>query len=253
MAQRWTIFLLMTVVLWLVAHSVAFFAHEFAHTFTALALGWKSNPFDLDWGHPSLMNLVLHVDVDENVNYQPIFASGHAIAAGVIALAGSALGNMAVSLGLGIFLFALARRRDLSVLACFAYWLVVMSVGNLISYVPLRVFTSHADMYTVQLGFGWTPQQVLLFVGIPYLVAVLWFFLRFQPRALAWLFPRSLARRYAMVLFTSATVFGFFCLGGTSGYGVTSHQLSVAFMLVLAPLSLVLGALLTQARPRVRV
>jgi hypothetical protein len=252
MASRWTTFLLMTVLLWLLAHSVAFFSHEFAHTFSAQALGWKSNPFDLDWGTASPMNLLLHQEVDENVNYGPVFESGHAIDAGLIALAGTALGNLVVSLGVGLAVIATAGRRKLTALGCFGYWLVTMSIGNLLSYVPMRVFTSHADMHTVEVGFGWTPTQVLVFIGVPYLVALLWFFLRFQPRALAWLFPNSVGHRYAMVFLTSITVFGFFCLGGLFGYGETSHQLSLAFMLILAPLSLVWGAALTRRQHGLR-
>jgi hypothetical protein len=246
MARRWTTFLLITVLVWLFAHSVAFFSHEFAHTFSAQALGWKSNPFDLDWGTASPMNLVLHQEIDENVDYQPVFDSGHAIDAGLIALAGTALGNLIVSLGIGLGVVAIAKRRRAIVLGCFGYWVATMSVANLLSYVPLRVFTSHADMHTVEMGFGWTPMQVLLFVGLPYLVALLWFFLRFQPRTLAWLFPDSVQKRYVMVFLTSITVFGFFCLGGLSGYGETSHYLSMATMLVFALLSLVLGMMLSR-------
>jgi hypothetical protein len=246
MARRWTTFLLITVMVWLFAHSVAFFSHEFAHTFSAKALGWKSNPFDLDWGTASPMNLVLHQEIDENVDYEPVFDSGHAIDAGLIALAGTALGNLIVSLGIGLGVVAIAKRRRAIVLGRFGYWVVTMSVGNLLSYVPLRVFTSHADMHTVEMGFGWTPMQVLLFVGLPYLVALLWFFLRFQPRTLAWLFPDSVQKRYVTVFLTSITVFGFFCLGGLSGYGETSHYLSMATMLVFAPLSLVLGMMLSR-------
>jgi hypothetical protein len=241
MHHRWITFFATTVLLWLLAHSVAFFSHEFAHTFTAHFLGWKMDPFDLHWGSPTPMNLVLHQDIDENVDYQPMFDGGHAIHAGIIALAGSALGNLGVSLCLGLAFLAIARQRTSVVLGCFAYWLVAMSIGNLVSYVPLRVFASHADMHTVEAGFGWTPMQVLLFVGIPYLVALLWFYVRFQPTTLAWLFPGDPSRRYAMLLLTAVTVFGFFCLGGIAGYGDTAHQLSVAFMVVLAPLSLLVG------------
>ncbi|WP_052697737.1 hypothetical protein [Luteibacter yeojuensis] len=241
MRRHWTTFLAATVALWLLAHSVAFFSHEFAHTFTAHFLGWKMDPFDLDWGSPTPINVVLHQDIDENVDYRPMFASGHATHAGIIALAGSALGNLGASLFVGLALFAIARQRKSVVLGCFAYWLVALCVGNLVSYVPLRVFAMHADMHTVEAGFGWAPGQVLLFVGVPYLVALLWFYARFQPATLAWLFPTHVARRYAMLLLTAITVFGFFCLGGLAGYGDTSHQLSVAFMVVLAPLSLLVG------------
>ncbi|MET0506487.1 MAG: hypothetical protein ABWZ85_14300 [Luteibacter sp.] len=248
MRERWSIFLLCGVLLWLLAHAVGLFSHEFAHTFSALALGWKQNPFALDWGSASPLNILLQQEVDENVDYAPVFASGHGIDAGLIALAGAALGNMVVSLGAGLAVFTAARKRASVAVGCFGYWLVVMSVGNLLSYVPLRVFTSHADMHTVQQGFGWTPMQVILFIGIPFFLAVLWFFLRFQPRALYALFPVSAPRRYVMVVLTSLTVFGFFAVAGLSGYGETSHVLSLGFLLALLPLSLVSGMLLSSPR-----
>ncbi|UPG84546.1 hypothetical protein L2Y94_14535 [Luteibacter aegosomatis] len=86
---------------------------------------------------------------------------------------------------------------------------------------------------------------MLIFVGLPFLAVLLWFFLRFQVRALTWMFPRSLGRRVAMVLLTSLTVFGFFCLGGIAGYGETSHRLSIAFIVCLAPISACLGIIRT--------
>lgn len=248
MRERWSIFLLCSVLLWLLAHAVGLFSHEFAHTFSALALGWKQNPFDLDWGSASPLNILLQQEVDENVDYAPVFAGRHGIDAGLIALAGAALGNLVVSLGAALAIFTAARKRASVAVGCFAYWLVTMSVGNLLSYVPLRVFTSHADMHTVQQGFGWTPVQVILFVGCPFFVAVLWFFLRFQPRALHAIFPENAPRRYVMVSMTSLTVFGFFSMAGLSGYGETSHVLSLVFLLALLPLSLILGMLLASTR-----
>lgn len=248
MRERWSIFLPCSVLLWLLAHAVGLFSHEFAHTFSALALGWKHDPFDLDWGGASPLNILLQQEVDENVDYAPVFASGHGVDAGLVALAGAALGNLVVSLGAGLAVYTVARKRASVAAGCFGYWLVAMSIGNLLSYVPLRVFTSHADMHTVQQGFGWTPMQVILFIGIPFFIAVVWFFARFQPRALRSLFPDSAPRRHVMVWLTSLTIFGFFSLAGLSGYGQTSHVLSLVFLLALLPLSLVSGMLMASAR-----
>jgi hypothetical protein len=252
MARRWAIFLMITVVMWLLAHSVAFFSHEFSHSFTAVALGWKDNPLALNWGPLSPMNLLLHIDIDENVDYRPIFGGGHAFDAGLIALAGVVLGNAVISLGTGLGTFMFAEKRGRIALGCFAYWLVVMSIGNLLSYVPLRVFASHADMHIVALGFGWTPEQVLIFTGIPFFIAALWFFLRFQPRALSSLFPESTARCFFLVILTALTVFGWFSLGGMFGYGEPSHKLSLAFLFGLTPISMILGLILTRKHSAVR-
>ena len=240
--------MLTMVMLWLLAHSVAFFCHEFSHSFVASAFGWKQDPIALNWGSPSLMNLLLQVDIDENVNYQPIFLNGHPRQAGIIALAGMGLGNAIISLSIGLGIFSFARKRSLTVLGCFAYWLTLMSIGNLVSYVPLRVFTSHADMHTVGIGFGWTPGRLLAFLGIPIFASVLWFFLRFQPHALLSLFPESPTRRSVLIVLSSVTFFGWFGLGGMWGYGDLSHRLSLVFVLGLMPLSILFSLVLTRRR-----
>lgn len=200
----------------------------------------------LNWGSPSPMNLLFQIDIDENVDYQPILLNGSLRQAGIIALAGIVLGNALVSLSVGLGVFAFARERSHIVLSNFAYWLTVMSIGNLVSYVPLRVFTSHADMHTVATGFGWTPEQLLAYLGIPILGAVLWFFLFFQPHALLSLFPESSARRSVLIILSSATFFGWFALSGLSGYGDFSHKISLVFMLGLMPLSTLSGLVLTR-------
>ena len=203
----------------------------------------------LNWGSRSPMNLLFQVDVDENVDYKPIFLNGHLSEAGFIALAGMGLGNAIISLSVGLAVFGFALKRIRIALAGFAYWLIVMSIGNLVSYVPLRVFTSHADMHTVAIAFNWTPKQLLIYLGVPTLVGVLWFFSRFEPRALLSLFPESPARRAILVVLTSVTFFGWFAMAGLSGYGNLSHKISLAFMLGLMPLSILSGLVLTRRPP----
>ncbi len=246
MGKSWASFFGLTVLLWLLAHSFALFCHEFSHSFVATGLGWKSNPLALKWGSCSPMNLLMQMDIDENVNYGPIFSHGHGYQAGIISLAGMGLGNAVISLGSGLWLFAFAKKRGQVVLGCFAYWLTVMSLGNLISYVPMRVFTWHADMHTVAIGFGWTQRQLLLLLGTPIAVGVLWFLLRFEPYALGVLFPESLARRSVLVILTSLSFFECFSLSGISGHGELSHKISLAFVSVLGPASILIGIALTR-------
>jgi hypothetical protein len=238
----------MTVLLWLLAHSVALLCHEFSHSFVAWFLRWKSNPLALNWGSSSPMNLLMQVDIDENVNYEPIFSQGHPYQAGIISLAGMGLGNAVISLGTGLGLFSFARKRGRAALGFFAYWLTVMSLGNLISYVPMRVFTWHADMHTVAIGFGWTQTQLLLLLGIPILVSLMWFLLRFEPYALGVLVPESMVRRSVLVVLTSLSFFGWFSSAGLSCHGELSHKISLAFVSVLGPASIVLGLVLTRRR-----
>jgi hypothetical protein len=82
------------------AHALAFFPHEYAHSIVAWLLGWKSNPVDLDYAHPSLIVFLFQLGINQKVSEAPIFASGHGVDAGLIAVAGIAIGNALVSLGL---------------------------------------------------------------------------------------------------------------------------------------------------------
>ena len=79
--------ILLPVQLWL-AHAVAFFAHEYGHSFSAWALGFKAHPLVLNFGTLSLRNLLIMSEIDEKVDYAPIFAGGDGAAAALIAAAG---------------------------------------------------------------------------------------------------------------------------------------------------------------------
>jgi len=70
---KWPAFLgLLIVQLW-AAHACVFFAHEFAHSFMAWILGWKSNPLALNYAHPTLTVLLIQLGIDQNVDELPIF------------------------------------------------------------------------------------------------------------------------------------------------------------------------------------
>ncbi len=86
-------FAVLTVGSLLLTHALAFFLHEYSHAVTAWLLGFKSNPLDLNYGHLELSNILLQQEIDENVDYKPIFDGGHGYAAAAIALAGAAMGN----------------------------------------------------------------------------------------------------------------------------------------------------------------
>lgn len=238
---HWAAFLAATVCMILATHAVAFFLHEFSHSFTASALGWKSNPLDLTYGSPSPANLLLQVDIDENVDYDPIFAAGQTTAAGVIAVAGVVLGNGILSLALGLVTFFAAQRKSRVLWAYAGYWLTVMSIGNLLCYVPIRVFSSHADMHTATLGFHCSPATLLVILGLPFLVAAYYFLTIFAPAALRGMFPNSAARRITIIVLTAFVLFGFFGSPGLSNHGEISRTLSLTFIFALVPLAIFLG------------
>jgi hypothetical protein len=249
--RSWTVFALLTALQLWFAHAVAFFTHEYAHSFTAWLLGWKANPLLLHYGHPSLAVLLVQRGINENVNYAPIFAGGHGDQAGIIAAAGMIIGNAFLTYPLSLWVYGIARRHGSRSWAMLSYWLCVASIGNFIDYVPVRTFAYEDDMHTVVLGFGCSPWLLLLVFGVPFAVAFIHFFGRFEPNAVAWIFPRSAARRGVVVFLTAFALFGFYgAAGWDEDYGSVSHWMSVISVCAFVPLMAIVGWLLTHRRLR---
>jgi len=240
---------LLVVQMW-AAHAVAFFAHEYAHSFAAWLLGWKANPLAINYAHPSLPVFLLQRGMSEKVDYDPIFAGGHGVQAGMIAAAGMVIGNWLITFPLSRWCFSRAKRRGSRVGAMLAYWVCMASVGNFIDYVPVRTFTTEDDMGTLQRGFGWSPWTVMIVLGIPTAVALVEFLFRFEPRALAWLFPDSRAKRVTIVSFTAVWLFCFYGSSGWSGGGPISHAISGVSIRVICPLMAIVGIVLVARNSR---
>lgn len=249
----WPTFLLVVLVeLWL-AHAAVFFVHEYAHSFTAWALGWKANPFVLHVPPVSVTILLLQLGIDQGVNGEAIFAAGRSGQAALISAAG-VLGNLLITLPLGWLLFRQAQRAGRAAMAFLGYWVVVASVGNLLDYVPIRTFTDATDLtmdtYAVELGLHWSPWMLLAVTGIPFLLIAVWFFSRMEPRALAWLFPASRGQRILCTLLTAFVMFCFYGAAGWSDAGPVSHQLSVISVCVMFPLMAALSWWLVERSAR---
>lgn len=233
--------------LWL-THALAYLAHEYAHSLTAFTLGFKSNPLALNYGHLTLSNLLLLGEIDENVDYTPIFATGHGHLAALIAIAGVLFGNGLTYL-LARRLLARAHTRHEPSLTLFAFLLCLMSVGNFLSYVPLRTFTTHADIATVEQGLGISPWPVALGLGIPFAIAILHTLARLLPQTRRVLFPAQPVSQALFVVLSAFVVFGFFGSAGLHRYGSASHVLSLVCLDCLLPATILLGWPRTRARP----
>jgi hypothetical protein len=240
-AQSWVTFTLLTLLLLWTIHAVVFFAHEYAHSFTAWLLGWKANPLDLHYGHLTTGNLLVQVQIDENVEYDPIFAAGHSWQAGLIAAAGMVLGNGLISYSISRWGYSAARRHGSRTWAMAFYWMCVASIGNFIDYVPVRTFSFHGDMHTLEKGFSCSPWWIMLVLGIPTAIALLDFLVKFEPQALQWLFPESAARRGILVFLTAFILFGFYGSPGWSNSGQASHIISVVSVCAFVPVMTIFG------------
>jgi hypothetical protein len=233
--RLWLVF----IPLWWLAHTLGYLVHEYAHSFTAWALGWMSNPLALDYGHWSFRNVALLSEIDEGVDYRSIFAAGQGHLAALIAVAGVLLGSggfYLVSRGL----YSLSRKRNRQIWALFASLLCLMNVGNFLDYVPVRTFTTHADMANLESGLHISPWWVVTVLGIPCAIAIWHFFARLLPDARNFLFPDKTASQAVLTALSSFMVFWFFGSAGIRGYGKVSHWISLSSMFVLFPLVLVL-------------
>jgi hypothetical protein len=222
-------------VLLLMTHAIAYLTHEYSHSVMAWSLGWMSRPFGIDYGHPTLYNLLFLDDVGDNVDYAPIFASGHSVEAAIIALSGPFLGN-----GLLYFvIYALIRRTALGTNrlgASFAYWLSLMCAANVWGYVPLRAITTHADIALAAQGFGLSVWALFPFVGIPSLYIVYHFFSKMFPLCQSKIANGSGNNFIILATLTAYWFFSFFGGDGVSGnYGLVSQLLCIASKYVLVP------------------
>ena len=227
------IWLLALLQLWL-AHAIGYMIHEYAHSFTAWLLHYKANPLALDYGGVSLDNILFQSDVDENVDYSPIFAAGRGPLAALIAVAGVLIGN-GISYIVSRLLYTKTRQKNMRAWAMFFFWLCLMSVGNFLSYVPIRTFTTHADMATAARGLNVSPWVFALVLGIPFAVAIWHFFARILPDAEAFLFADEPVLQGVLVLLATYFVFVFFGGSGIRNYGSVSHWLSAISEYVLFP------------------
>ena len=230
----WLVFVLL---LWS-AHAVGYLVHEYAHSFTAWAVGYKANPVALHYGHLSIENVLLLSDIDENVDYDPIFAAHQGWLASLIAVAGVLFGN-----GLCYFasrkLYSIAKAKMRSTLALFGFLLCLMNVGNFLSYVPVRTFTTHADMFTVEKGLSISPWWIALGLGLPFAIAIWHFFAKLLPDARQYLFPHRPVLQIVLTVLSCYAVFAFFGLAGMHRYGAVSHWLSMVSLYVLFPITLI--------------
>jgi hypothetical protein len=224
--------------LWL-AHALGYLVHEYAHSFVAWALRYKENPLALNYGHLSFQNLVYLNDIDENVDYDPIFAAGRGPLAALIAVSGVLLGNGLFYL-LSRRLYVTAKTYGRRWWAFFMFLFCMMNVGNFISYVPNRTFTNHADMATVERGLNISPWWIAVVLGIPFSVAVWHFFARMLPDAMRFFFPHAKLGQIFMVVLSAYVIFEFFGASGFHRYGEISHWISALSVYVLFPLTVVL-------------
>jgi len=223
------------IIVWL-AHHAALLPHEYAHSFMAWALGYKSNPLVIHWGGRSIANLLLLIDINEQVDYAAMFARGDGLAAALVGFAGPGLANGALYL-LSLWLLTRPAVRGNALLFALVFWFNFMNVGNFFDYVPIRTFAPTGDIAHIAQGLGISPWVPLVVLGIPTAIAMWFFFARTLPMALGRMASSSFQRGLIVTL-SVVIMFGYFGLVGIEGYGRVSHILSL-LSLCLIPVMLV--------------
>lgn len=110
-----------------------------------------------------------------------------------------------------------------------------MSVGNFLSYVPVRTFASHADMSTVVRGLNVSPWVIALCLGIPFGIAIWHFLQEVLPEAKTFLFGTEPILQGVLVLMTTYFIFIFFGGGGLHNYGNAAYWISACCEYLLFP------------------
>ncbi|WP_133128446.1 hypothetical protein [Legionella nagasakiensis] len=224
--------ILLTPLFLLLTHYLAVFPHEYAHSFMAWVLGYKSNPLAINYGGTSWPNLLLLTHIDEQVDYAMIFSAGHNHEAALIAFAGAGIANGLLFI-LSFWLLSRERVQQQPYLFYFMFLFNLMNLGNFYDYVPIRTFVTHGDVAHVVMGLGISPWGVYACGG--YLVACLiWhFFTRTMILAFISLNFVSTSLKASLMVLCVAVLFGFFAIPGFFGYGDISYFLSATSFLAI--------------------
>lgn len=209
----------------LLAHYLAVFPHEYAHSFMAWALGYKQNPLAIDYGGTSWLNIFLLFNIDENVNYNFLVAEGHPYYMALIGFAGPGIANGLLYL-LSLVLLANKNFQKKPFLFYFLFWFNFMNLANFYDYVPVRTFANHGDIGHITQGLGISPWWVYI-VGGYFVAFVIWhFFTRTLIQAFIVLKLQTTALRAGLMMICVVVLFGYFGMAGFMGYGEISHFLS---------------------------
>lgn len=197
----------------LVTHYLAVLPHEFTHSILAWALGIKDNPWLIDWGGTSWLNILLLVHIDENVDYKSALVAGSAVTVAIVALSGPLLANGGMYL---IFrrLAASAWVKTRPIAAWIVFWLVVMNLANLWCYIPVRAFAQDGDFRHFIWATGASPWLLYVIVGYLVLWALVDFYRHVLPNTLNACGLFSTGARASVLVISTLVIFAYFAIPG---------------------------------------
>ncbi len=226
--------ILLTPVFILLSHYLVVLIHEYAHAFTAWILGYKDSPFNLNYGGTSLSNLLLLSNIDQNVNNNLIYASGHPGYVALIAFAGP--GIIILLFFLSSWLMQNKIFRSLPFLLYFLFFISLWCLGETYAYVPVRTFTPHGvmvDVLDIEQALHISPWLIYFFVG--YLVIfMMWQF--FSKNLILVYYKVGIVNtiaRISLMILCVLILFAYCGMAGFFNHGEISHFISASSVLVI--------------------
>lgn len=206
------------------------FIHEYAHSFTAWALGFKINPFDIIYGGWNWQNIIFLANIDENVNYALIDQLGQRHLISLIAFAGPGIATLSIYL---ITLYLL-RKNFNSYLYYLVFWINLVNIRELWAYVPLRALSTTADIANINYSLGISSWWIFILIS-PLVAWGVWnFFSNTIQNSYQKLGLFSTSSRVSLLIITIIYFFGLTCLQIlTVNYNLITRALTWSSLLAI--------------------
>lgn len=217
-------FLLNIFIVW-VAFDSAILIHEWTHGFIAWLNGAKSNPFNIYYGDWTLLN------VDEAVDYPSLLNKKRNWAVACIAI-----GPIIVNLLLTLSSFNLMKKRHIQQRKwgyTFLLWFSAFNLTEFFSYIPIRTFTTHADVFNFNHALNCSPWVIGLIGGLCSVLLISYFFLKILPMTYNVL---DINKFWVRLIYLLAMLFIFFVIGGFRGayhYGSISATMGTVSIIMI--------------------
>jgi hypothetical protein len=220
--QAWLLILL-TPFFFYITHALAFFIHEYSHSFSAWIFGFKDNPLILNFGDTSWGNILFFIKMDENVDFS-LFSTAHPWIASFVAFAGMGVGNVILFLVSIRALFT--KKHHSQIYYYFFIWLAIMNLGNFNDYIPGRTFATHGDIGEITTFLNISPWWIMIILGYPICYSFWLFYSKILPHTYKKLVFNSI-QQIILLAMTTFTLFALFGAAGYSDYGPESHLIAL--------------------------
>lgn len=216
---------LLTILIVWVAFDSAVLIHEWTHGFIAWLNNAKSNPFNIYYGDWTLLN------VDEDVDYASLLKSGKNWAVAFIAITPSVINLFLATLSFFFMKKVLIQQQKR--IYKFLFFFSAFNLSEFFSYIPIRTFTTHADVYNFNHALSLPPWVIGVPGAVIAILLMTYFFLKVLPVTYSVLHIDSFFMR---LIYLSIMLFIFFFMGGCRGlenYGQISATMGVISLIMI--------------------